>query len=172
MENRPFDLLLRSLAIALFIVCNHYDVCVTGLFGEVVEDITTDRLFEDMGQADVVEFRIEDGVVNFNVALEDRRGQDEFWLIDFQPFVYNGESAINLNTAYLSSNATGTCSNVEQSYGVSEGYFEDDFFQSRNSTGSKELFASYERGFYDGDGTRVDSVSNKYILFKLEVCCV
>lgn len=49
-------------------------VLVSGLFGEIIEDETTDSLFENMGQAEVTAFDIVDGVVNFEVTVEDHEG--------------------------------------------------------------------------------------------------
>lgn len=85
-------------------------------------------------------------------------GEDELWIIDFQPFEFFGASPVNETTGYLSSNNTGTCSNVKDNLRLSEGFFKDDFMQTENRTGSKNLFDVYQRGEYDENGTRVDVV--------------
>ncbi len=55
------------------------------------------------------------GQVQLDVALEDTIGQDEIWILDFQPFQHNNESnrpVIQENGGSLVAENTGTCSNV------------------------------------------------------------
>ncbi|XP_071785963.1 uncharacterized protein [Asterias amurensis] len=108
-----------------------------------------DDLFEKMGKATVDVFDIVDGQVQLDVALEDTIGQDEVWILDFQPFQHNNKSnrpVIQENGGSLVAENTGTCSNVFTTlpFDSSTGFYKDSY--TPNYPGTKSLFSYYETG--------------------------
>ncbi|XP_038070105.1 uncharacterized protein LOC119739297 [Patiria miniata] len=118
--------------------------------GVVVPDKTTDGLFGDMGRARIRKFTVNGETAELDVVLEDTIGARELWLLDFQPYRYKTVTPINHQTGDLWSGRTGLCSNIEENLRWGDKYFDDDFFQSHNSSGVKNLFSEYLRG---GDNT-------------------
>ncbi|XP_071963260.1 uncharacterized protein [Antedon mediterranea] len=80
-------------------------------FGVDVSNTFTDDRFEKMGMAVVDEFEIENGLLSLSILIDDVVRVKEFWLVDFQPFTFNGLSAVDKDGT-LTSSRTGSCSNV------------------------------------------------------------
>ncbi|XP_033626765.1 uncharacterized protein LOC117289655 [Asterias rubens] len=114
--------------------------------GEIVPDKVTDSLFSDMGRVRIGTFAVNYNTTELDVIFEDITGVKELWVIDFQPYNFKWRTPINDHTGELWSDETGQCSNMEQDLTWADGYFDDDHFQSRNTSWKKDLFTEYLRG--------------------------
>nr|BAJ41223.1 egg coat matrix protein [Asterias amurensis] len=152
-------------------------------FGQTIDDKVTDFRFKNMGEAYIPEFEIVDSKANFEVVLEDTLNEAEYWVVDFEPYNMNKNTAVDPYTGDINPDNTGECSNVmfDAPYNqqdVAAGYYFSDVgnFISRNvsilddqSNGDsvhKRLFTSYVRGqsFTDIDSDGVNIQRRDYIL--------
>ncbi|XP_078687993.1 uncharacterized protein LOC144920043 [Branchiostoma floridae x Branchiostoma belcheri] len=136
-------------------------------FGQPVSYVRDDR-FKEMGQATLKTFDIvgEDAVLG--VELENTVGEDEVWVLDFQPFETNDTGRpvvtnVTTGTAMLLAERTGECSSVFRSSSANRthaGFYDDSWFpEFMNTTGDKKFFNNYTRGeVAAGQPIRLDNV--------------
>ncbi|XP_066290188.1 uncharacterized protein [Branchiostoma lanceolatum] len=136
-------------------------------FGQPVSYVRDDR-FKEMGQATLKTFDIvgEDAVLG--VELDNTIGEDEVWVLDFQPFETNDTGRpvttnVTTGTAMLLAERTGECSSVFRTSTANRthaGFYDDSWFpEFMNTTGNKKFFNNYTRGeVAAGQLIRLDSV--------------
>ncbi|XP_077979651.1 uncharacterized protein LOC144434993 [Glandiceps talaboti] len=120
---------------------------VNAYFGKPLLHGADDR-FDNMGEARIDDFYIDNGSVVLDIVIENTRFEDELWVLDFQPYDFDPTKPPVLATdgGKLVAANTGNCSNVfsDAVFDENTGFYVDNYLPS--APGTKELFTSYQHG--------------------------
>ncbi|XP_071946994.1 uncharacterized protein [Antedon mediterranea] len=128
------------------------------VFGDDISANNEDNRFQDMGQATLDNFNVDNGNLDLVINVENTATIPEYWLLDFEPYLMNmNRLPIVEATGRLNAKNTGNCSAVFESADFDD-YFSDDYFQDQTTAeltvNGKQLYTSFTRGLTLDDNNR------------------